>query len=449
MRLILSLAFPLIISQLIGLTLVLTDIWFMSHISVAALAAGGLGASVYNFIFILVSSIVGCVANLVAIAFGKRVAQKQIADEQINRTVKGGLLVSIILTVGCLFVFSFAPEFLHSAGQPEAVIDDAMHYLDAVKWAMLPSLFILVFRGLASATGHVRSVMFMSIATVLINIPLSYALAFPLGLGLSGLGYGTALSALLVMLGYGVWLFKHPSYQLYVPWKRLSDYRQISNTLPIIGLGVPIMLAALMENGLIYGGTLLAGTISVTALAIHQVLLQCLSFTWNINFGFSQAAAILVGRQFGADNFSAIKATALKSFILMTVISLVFCGLFIAYPEVIINMFNLANAGEGAALLFKTVLWVVAISFVVDAWQLLAINLLRGMKIVKGPTIVTAIGYWGFGIPSAWFLTQKFGLGGIWAGIGIGLAVTGIILVVMLKKRLKQSNNPQVIKSGG
>ncbi|WP_394243144.1 MATE family efflux transporter [Vibrio astriarenae] len=442
MRLILSLAFPLIISQLIALTLVLTDIWFMSHISVAALAAGGLGASVYNFIFIMVSSVVGCVANLVAIAYGKLVAQKEVAQEQINEAVKGGILVSFISTVGCLFLFSYAPSFLAKAGQPTEVIQDAMLYLHAVKWAMLPSLLILVFRGLASATGNVRSVMFMSIATVIINVPLSYVLAFPLELGLAGLGYGTALSAFIVVMGYGYWLFKHPSYRQYIPWHNLNQYR-LGSMLPIVGLGVPIMLAALMENGLIYGGTLLAGTISVTALAIHQVLLQCLSFTWNINFGFSQAAAILVGRQYGANDFDAIKATAVKSFVLMTILSCIFCGLFIAFPEVIINMFNLDNSGDGAALLFKTVLWVVAISFVVDAWQLLAINLLRGMKIVNGPTIVTAIGYWGFGIPSAWYLTQHYGLTGIWGGIGIGLAVTGVILVVMLYNRLiKETRMP-------
>ena len=49
MKKILTLAFPLIISQLISMALVLTDVWMMSRISVSALAAGGLGASIYFF----------------------------------------------------------------------------------------------------------------------------------------------------------------------------------------------------------------------------------------------------------------------------------------------------------------------------------------------------------------------------------------------------------------
>ena len=62
MKKILSLAFPLIISQLIAMALVLTDVWMMSRLSVSALAAGGLGASIYSFVFIVASSTVGCVA---------------------------------------------------------------------------------------------------------------------------------------------------------------------------------------------------------------------------------------------------------------------------------------------------------------------------------------------------------------------------------------------------
>ncbi|MGF1754699.1 MATE family efflux transporter, partial [Vibrio makurazakiensis] len=46
MKKILALAFPLIISQLISMALVLTDVWMMSRMSVSALAAGGLGASI-------------------------------------------------------------------------------------------------------------------------------------------------------------------------------------------------------------------------------------------------------------------------------------------------------------------------------------------------------------------------------------------------------------------
>ena len=438
MKKILTLALPLIISQLIAMALVLTDVWMMSRLSVSAIAAGGLGAAVYSFIFIVAGSTVSCVANLIAIAYGQRIARPEFGNQQIRLAVKGAVLLSVFLTVVLTFSFAFVPELLVFSGQPAELTAPAMEYVDTLKWAMLPSLLLLVLRGLTSAFGNVRSIMVMSLLTVALNVPISYVLAFQLEYGLAGLGAGTSLAALIVMIGYGIWVFKRPLYASYAPWYNLDEYSlKLMN--PLLAMGFPIALAALLEHGLIYGGTLMAGTIGVTALALHQILLQCLSFTWNINFGFSQAAAILVGQDFGAEDYEGIKRTSIRSFGLTTLLSVIMAGGFMLWPELIASIFNL---DADLTKLLIAVLWVVALSFIVDAWQLLAINLLRGMKIVVAPTAMTAIGYWLFGLPAAWLLMQKFGLGGIWAGIGIGLGVTGILLLVQLLFAIRKHRAP-------
>lgn len=432
---ILSLAFPLIISQLIGMALVLTDVWMMSRLSVSAIAAGGLGASIYSFVFIIASSTVGCVANLIAIAYGQRIARPEYGNQQIRLAVKGAVLLSLLLTAVLTVLFTFTPQLLYVANQPKELVTPAMEYVDTLKWAMLPTLLLLVWRGLTSALGNVRSIMVMSLLTVALNVPISYLLAFQLELGLAGLGAGTSLAALIVMVGYGYWVFKRSDYASFAPWKNLDEY-SISLLKPLLVMGLPIALAALLEHGLIYGGTLMAGAISVASLALHQILLQCLSFTWSVNFGFSQAAAILVGQSFGADDHDEIKRISIRSFGLTTAISIVIAGGFMIWPELVAATFNL---DDELSILLTSVLWVVALAFIVDAWQLLAINLLRGMKIVVGPTVMTAIGYWLFGLPAAWILMTKYQLAGIWGGIGIGLGATGILLLLQLLQVLRRN----------
>lgn len=441
MKKILSLAVPLIISQMISMALVLTDVWMMSRLSVSALAAGGLGASIYSFVFIIAGSSVGCVANLVAIAYGQRVARPEFGNQQIRLAIKGAVLLSFILSVILSLCFAFVPQLLAATKQPSELVAPAMEYVNALKWAMLPSLLLLVLRGLTSAFGNVRSIMVMSLLTVTLNVPISYVLAFSLDLGLTGLGAGTALAALIVTIGYGAWVFKRPEYLSFAPWHNREEYSWSLLT-PLLAMGLPIAMAALLEHGLIYGGTLMAGTISIAALALHQILLQCLSFTWNINFGFSQAAAILVGQDFGAENYQGIKQTALRSFGITTLLSVVLAGGFILWPEVIANFFNLDSE---LSTLLNLVLWVVALSFIVDAWQLLAINLLRGMKIVMRPTLLTAIGYWLFGLPAAWLLMPGYQLTGIWAGIGIGLGVTGVLLLVQLLIAIRKQRSGNLV----
>ncbi|CED71412.1 putative multidrug resistance protein, MatE family [Aliivibrio wodanis] len=439
MKKILSLAFPLIISQLISMALVLTDVWMMSRLSVSALAGGGLGASIYFFIFIIGSSTVGCVANLIAIAYGQRLARPDYGNQQIRLAVKGAVLLSVLLSTVLMLLFSYAPVVLRAANQPEEMITLAMEYVHALKWVMFPSLILLVLRGLTSALGNVRSIMVMSVITVILNVPISYLLTFQFGMGLTGLGLGTAIAAFIVMVGYGVWVFKQSEYQPFAPWLNREEY-SLKLMLPLLMMGLPIGLAALLEHGLIYGGTLMAGTISIASLALHQILLQCLSFTWNFNFGFSQAAAILVGRDFGSENYAGIKQTSLHSFLLVTAISVFLSAVFIIWPDSIANLFQLDDGTNNMSALLSSVIWVVALCFIVDAWQLLAINLLRGMKIVSMPTVMTAIGYWVFGLPAAWLLTPLFGLAGIWAGIGVGLGVTGVLLLIHLMIAIRRHN---------
>ena len=81
---------------------------------------------------------------------------------------------------------------------------------------------------------------------------------------------------------------------------------------------------------------------------------------------------------------------------------------------------------------------VAAACFVVDAWQLTGLNILRGMKIVFGPALITGVGYLLAGLPAAWYLMQTFHLQGIWMGIGLGLAVTGCLLLVQVSKSLNK-----------
>lgn len=446
MKKILSLAFPLIISQLISMALVLTDVWMMSRLNVSALAGGGLGASIYFFIFIIGSSTVGCVANLIAIAYGQRLARPDYGNQQIRLAVKGAVLLSVLLSVVLMFLFSYAPLVLRAANQPEEMITLAMEYVHALKWVMFPSLILLVLRGLTSALGNVRSIMVMSVITVILNVPISYVLTFQFDMGLTGLGLGTAIAAFIVMIGYGLWVFKQAEYQPFSPWLHLDEY-SLKLMSPLLVMGLPIAVAALLEHGLIYGGTLMAGTISIASLALHQILLQCLSFTWNFNFGFSQASAILVGRDFGSENYEGIKRTSLHSFMLVTVLSVFLSALFIIWPEAVANLFLLDDGSNNMSELLSSVIWVVALCFIVDAWQLLAINLLRGMKIVSMPTVMTAIGYWVFGLPAAWFLMPLFGLVGIWAGIGVGLGVSGILLLIHLMGAIRRYSYMQTVNA--
>ncbi|PSU36131.1 MATE family efflux transporter [Photobacterium lutimaris] len=439
MKKLISLAVPLIISQLVAQLLVFTDVWMMAQMSIIAIAGGGLGAAVYSIIFTIAGSTVGCVANLIAIAYGKRLKDTEKGDADVSISLKSGLLLSVILTLTLLPLFFLMDGLLLKANQdPEAVVL-AVDYLDALKWAMLPTLVLLVLRSLVSAFGDTRSVMVMSIVTVILNVPLSYLMAFHWQMGLAGLGYGTALAAFIVMLGYGYWVFTRNKYRQYNPFINWQEYR-LGILVPLLAIGVPIMIATLMEHALFSTAVILAGTLGAVSLAIHQIAMQCLNLSWNVAFGLSQAASILVSQHVGQQEPEMVKRYAKQGLLLVTVTSAVFGVLLISNPEFLTVIFNVegdALAEELVAAL-PSVMIMVAACFVVDAWQLAAISILRGMKVVKAPTVTTAIGYWLIGLPAAWVLMYIFGLEGVWGGLAVGLAATGLMLLFILLRELRK-----------
>ncbi|GAL03009.1 multidrug and toxin extrusion (MATE) family efflux pump YdhE/NorM homolog [Photobacterium aphoticum] len=304
---------------------------------------------------------------------------------------------------------------------------------------MLPTLMLLVLRSLVSAFGDTRSVMVMSLATVILNVPLSYLFAFHFEMGLAGLGYGTALASFSVMVGYALWVFTRPKYRVYQPFSHWHEYK-LGILTPLLAIGVPIMIATMLEHALFSTAALLAGTLGAVSLAIHQIALQCLNLSWNIAFGFSQAASILVSQHVGRKEPALVKRYAKLGLVMVTATSAVIGIAVSVDPEFLTTVFSVEGDALASQLVsaLPGVMIMVAMCFVVDAWQLAAISILRGMKVVKAPTITTAIGYWLIGLPSAWFLMHSMGLRGIWAGLGIGLGATGLMLLVILIRELRK-----------
>lgn len=432
-------AVPLIISQLVAQLMVLSDIWMMARIGVTTMAAGGLAGSVFSFIFLVVMSLIGSVANLLAIAYGEKQHNPE-NNGEIRGIIQGAILLSTLISIALLPLFYLLPTLLLMVGQQAEVIDLSMLYLHALKWSMLPNLLIVVFRGLAVAFGSPRSVLWASVITVMLNIVFSYVLAFVLDFGIVGIGYGTSLAAWLMAVCYGVWLFRQPKFLPYKPWTKGFEYKLVIIK-PLIWMGVSVALATMTEFGLISGAALMAGTLGVVSLAAHQIALQILSFSWCISYGFAQATSILVSNQYGSSrDKQAIVNIARHGLILATVSSALIGLLFSINPEWLSQWF----AKPGDALFGELVdilpglMLVAAACFVVDAWQLTGLNILRGMKIVFGPALITGVGYLLAGLPAAWYLMQTFHLQGIWMGIGLGLAVTGCLLLVQVSIKLNK-----------
>ena len=81
----------------------------------------------------------------------------------------------------------------------------------------------------------------------------------------------------------------------------------------------------------------------------------------------------------------------------------------------------------------------IAVAFMLfDASQVAANQLLRGLKDVRWPMVLTGISYWVIGFPIAYYLGLKTSLGanGVWYGLMAGLITASVLLIWRLKRRI-------------
>jgi MATE family multidrug resistance protein len=74
---------------------------------------------------------------------------------------------------------------------------------------------------------------------------------------------------------------------------------------------------------------------------------------------------------------------------------------------------------------------------VVDAVQVLALGLLRGVQDTAVPMVIATVSYWIVGLPVSYVLAFTFGLGGvgIWLGLVVGLSVAAVLMMWRFWKR--------------
>ncbi|UZE97110.1 MATE family efflux transporter [Alkalimarinus alittae] len=442
---ILLLALPLVVAQLAQASMGFIDTILMGMLGVEMLAGGGLGAAIFSFCFIVCTGVLVASSNIIAYAVGK--------DDhgEIHQALLSSMVIAVALAVLCGVGLWHVGGLLGYVGQSESSIENAEIYLRSVVWALLPGLGFMALRNFALGMGRTGSILKITLAAAICNFPISYALMKGLWilpeLGLRGIGYGTVIVSFLMFFAF-VWdIYRLPALKPYPFWSGWGLFK-LHSVLATLRLGIPMAIAYAMEAGLFTAAAILVGIIGEIELAAHQIALQCITLSFMIPVGLSQAVSVLVGRSYGANKLDDVGGYAATGVLVGFVGSSIAAFVFWFFPEVIVNLFTQAKDTQEIASVQQVgiqLLWVAALFQLVDGVQVITMGSLRGMKLALAPTLITILGYWGIGFPSAYFLMDYWGVQGVWGGLGIGLGVTAIMLVALFIYHLNNLKKRQAL----
>lgn len=302
-KLMISMAVPSIVAQVINILYSIVDRIYIGHIEGVGMEALT-GVGVTFPIIILISAFSAFAgaggAPLAAIWLGKGNRKK--AEKILGNGVTMLLLFTMVLMV---FFFAFKRPLLYMFGASDATIDYADSYISIY---LLGTVFVELALGLNAfiiSQGRPGTAMAAVVIGAAANIILDPIFIFGLGLGVEGAAWATVISqALSAVWTVGFLVSRHSSLTIKLGAMR-PDFSVIGKTMalgvsPFIMRATESLISIVLNSGLQrYGGDIYVGSFT-----IMQSVMQMYAAPLG---GFTQGVQPIISYNFGAGNFQRVK----------------------------------------------------------------------------------------------------------------------------------------------
>lgn len=438
----LSLAWPLVLTNLAQALIPATDVVLLGWAGKRMLGAAALGVNLVNGCAIFGAGLVTATAPMIARSLGRRAHSLR----ETRRTVRQSMWAAVALVIPIWLLLWHAEAILRLFDQDPLLAHRAAELVRPMMFGILPLLFYFVLRSFVSALGHPGWALAIGLVAACSNAIVNYTLIFGRfgvpPLGLFGAGLGSALSNLLLFAGLAVVVTRERSFRRYrlfgnfwhPDWQRFRD---------VWRLGAPIGITLGMEVTIFNAAAFLMGIIGTAELAAHAVAIQIAALCFMVPLGIAQATTVQIGLAHGRNDPRGVARAGRVAFGMTMAFMVCTATLMLAFPRALVSLFmdvrNPANAHVVA--LAVSFLAVAALFQLVDGAQAVGAGMLRGLQDTAVPMAFAALGYWGIGLGTAILFAFYLGWGGIgiWFGLAIGLASVATLMIGrwMLRGRLE------------
>lgn len=427
----LALAGPVVLTQLAQVSLGFVDTVMVGRLGPEQLAGVALGNTVFFTLAIICMGVVLAVGPMVSQAYGAGLT------DPIGRSVRQGQWLAVLLAaVTTVIIWNVGPVLVAIGQDPETVAR-AVSYLRAIVWGVFPFLGFAGIRSFVEGVSRPRPVTVIAFLGVGLNVFANWVLmygrlGFP-ALGIAGTGWASTIVFWVDFLLIVIYVSRQPEFRPFRIFEKIgrpdpATFRELFR------IGWPIGGSLGVEVSLFMITVMMMGWIGTTALAAHQVAIQCASFTWMVPLGISIAGSVRVGQAAGRSDPEGIRRAGRAALGLSIGFMSLAALAFWLVPRAIVGLYLDLDAASNADVvpLAVALLQVAAVFQVFDGIQVTVAGALRGLKDTRVPMVISIISYWAVGLTAAYGF--GFGLGhgpvGLWWGLVLGLGTAAALLLL-------------------
>ncbi|XOV91412.1 MAG: MATE family efflux transporter [Bacteroidota bacterium] len=430
-RAIFLLAIPMIAEMILEAVFAVVDMYFVSKISVNAVATVGLTESMMMLIYSVAIGMAMATTAIVA---------RRIGAKENKRAADAGFQAIFLATIAGVSIgiagFLFSEELLYAMGGDDTMVHEGVGFT-RIMFAgnisiMLIFLINAIFRGAGDASIAMWS---LSIANGL-NIILDPLLIFGWG-PIPAFGIDGAAMATVTGRSIGI------IFQIYFLIRGTDRIRITAENIvirmktiwEIIRISTTGIWQFLVETASwIFLIRIIAG-FGMDAVAGYQIAFRVIVFTILPAWGLSNAAATLVGQNLGAKSPEraerSVWRTAQFTMIFLGLISVVFYF----GAELVIGLFEAANVPSVLEIGTKG-LKIICFGYLFFAYGMVITQAFNGAGDTKTPFFINFFVFWIFQIPLAYYLSKELGLNeiGVFVMIAVAHSVHAIVSVIIFRR---------------
>lgn len=428
-RAVFMLSIPMILEMVMESIFAIVDIFYVSKVSVNAVATIGLTESVITLVYAVAIGLSMAATAIVARRIGED--DRAGASKAAVQVIFLGILVAIIISMIGVF---YPKEILSLMGGEDDLIAEGYGYTQVLLGGNVTIMLLFLINAIFRGAGDALIAMWALILSNSLNIILDPIFIFGLGpipaYGVKGaaiattIGRGVAVIFQLAVLFYG-WskiklafkdLVIHISVMLNLIKVSLGGIGQF-----LIGTSSWVFLMRIMSE---FGSEVLAG---------YTVAIRVMMFTLMPAWGMSNAAATLVGQNLGAQKPDRAEASVWKtgkySAIFMGSVSIIYL---IFSPQIISWFTQEPEVVRNGALCLR----IIAAGYVFYGYGMVIINAFNGAGDTGTPTWINFVCFWLFQLPLAYItaIILDFGPLGVFISITLAEVMITVIGLVWFKK---------------
>ncbi len=403
-RALFMLSVPMVLEMAMESLFAVVDVFYVSRVSVEAVATVGLTESVMMLVFAIAIGLSMAATAFVARRVGEKNFEKA-AEAGGQAIILAGAISVVLGLVGVIF----AEEILRLMGATDAVVREGLNYTRIMLGGNIVIVYLFlnnaIFRGAGDAAIAMRVLWFAN----LLNIALGPIFIFGLGpipaLGVTGAAIATTIGRGLGVL-YQFRVLASDKSLVRIRFGSLRpDYKILRE---MFGVSLGGMSQFLIHSASwIFLVRILAGFGSA-AVAGYTIAIRVIIFSILPSWGLANAAATLVGQNLGAQKpdraEQSVWTAGFYNMVFLTSLSVIFFTF--AYP--ILGIFSTDPLVIDSGI---RCLRIICVGYILFAYGMVISQAFNGAGDTKTPTYMNLVCFWAFQIPLAWILAQTTNLG--------------------------------------